>query len=68
MASEALIEALRHVWRRFDAAALLRANREGLDLDYLTSWSNKLGLTDGLSEAWSEGLPEVPFPLTDRGT
>jgi len=53
---------------RADAAALLRANRRGLDLDYLTSWSNKLGLTDGLSEAWNEALPEVPFPPNDRGT
>lgn len=52
---------------RADVAALLRANREGLDLDYLASWSNKLGLSDRLLEAWSEGLPEMPFPHTGGG-
>jgi len=47
---------------RADVAALLRANQEGLDFDYLISWSQRLTLIAGLSEAWSEGLPETPFP------
>jgi len=53
---------------RADVAALLRANGERLNLRYLTSWSEELGLSDGLSEAWSEVLPQMPFPPNHQET
>ena len=40
-----------------DAAALLRANRETLDLGYLRSWAARLDLTGHLAEVWQEAFP-----------
>ncbi len=48
---------------RADVAALLRANRKSLDLDYLHQWNKSLGVTAGFTEAWNEALPEEPFFL-----
>ena len=47
---------------RADAAALLRANRESLDLDYLLQWSKEEGVFSGLTEAWNEAFPGGPQP------
>jgi hypothetical protein len=47
---------------RADAAALLRANRPRLDLNYLFAWSGKLGLTGELKTVWPEALPGEQFP------
>jgi hypothetical protein len=48
---------------RADAAALLRANRESLDLDYLLRWTANLELGRGLAQVWSEAFPEEPCPF-----
>ena len=48
---------------RADVAALLRANRKSLDLDYLHQWNKSLGVTAGFTEASNEALPEEPFFL-----
>lgn len=48
---------------RADAAALLRANRESLDLDYLLHGTNCLSLVDGFTEAWNEAFPGEREPL-----
>jgi len=50
---------------RADAAALLRANRRSLDLDYLVRCTRTLKLTREFTEAWSEALPEEPPPAVD---
>ncbi len=50
---------------RADAAALLRANRQSLDLDYLAHWTRTLKLAKEFAEAWSEALPEEPPPAVD---
>ena len=50
---------------RADAAALLRANRASLDLDYLARGTRSLKLTREFTEAWSEALPEKPCPVVD---
>jgi hypothetical protein len=41
---------------RSDAAALLRANHDNLDLKYLAFWVQKLSLRDDLQEVWREAL------------
>lgn len=46
---------------RADAAALLRLNREFLDLDYLRNWVRDLGVAGEFQEAWREAFPgEAP--------
>ena len=46
---------------RADAAALLRANRESLDLGHLMNWTAKLDLNDEITEIWDEAFPgELP--------
>ena len=45
---------------RADAAVLLRANRESLEMDYLTRQIGVLGLTSELSEIWKEAFPGTP--------
>jgi hypothetical protein len=46
---------------RADAAALLRENREVIELDYLLSWVAQLNLTEEFAECWREAYPgEVP--------
>jgi hypothetical protein len=47
---------------RADAAALLRANRESLDLDYVARWTHALKLTEEFTEAWKDALPGEPPP------
>lgn len=47
---------------RADAAALLRANRQSLDLDYLAHWTRGLKLTQEFTEVWNEALPGEPLP------
>ena len=47
---------------RVDAAGLLRANRESLDLGYLAHWSGRLGLAADLADVWQEALPGEPLP------
>lgn len=42
---------------RADAAALLRANREDLDLGYLLRWIGDLDLRAELCEIWDEAFP-----------
>lgn len=47
---------------RADAAALLRANRDGLDVAYLREWSARLGLDGDLQAVYQESLPGEPLP------
>jgi hypothetical protein len=42
---------------RFDAVALLRANRPSLDIGYMRQWAGKLGVDAELSEVWSQAFP-----------
>ncbi len=42
---------------RADAAALLRANRESLDLDGLRLWAEQTGAFPQLTEIWEEAFP-----------
>ena len=42
---------------RADAAALVRANRDGLDIDYLLTHSRQLQLESELLEIWNEAFP-----------
>lgn len=43
---------------RVDCAALLRANRSALALDYLGKWARELNVISDLSEIWSEAFPQ----------
>lgn len=46
---------------RYDAAALVRINRQTLDVSYLKQWSGELGLEAELSSVWLEACPgETP--------
>jgi hypothetical protein len=46
---------------RADAAALLRINRDTLDLTHLTTWIARLSLHSEFAEVWDEAYPgEVP--------
>jgi hypothetical protein len=45
---------------RADAAALLRLNRVGLNLAYLTRWVTQLNLGAEWNEIWSEAFPGEP--------
>ena len=47
---------------RADAAGLLRANRESLELDYLAQWTRALELGAELAEVWNDALPGEPLP------
>ncbi|HUT11136.1 MAG TPA: hypothetical protein VMY42_11610 [Thermoguttaceae bacterium] len=47
---------------RADAAALLRANRESLDLVYISGWTDRLALAVDLAEIWNEAFPGEPLP------
>jgi len=44
-----------------DVAALLRANRAGLDLAYLKEWLGRLNLLPPLESIWHETFPSEPF-------
>jgi hypothetical protein len=43
-----------------DVAALLRANRAGLDLAYLRGWLGRLNLLPQLETIWQEAFPSEP--------
>lgn len=45
-----------------DAAALLRANRDSLDLSLLQSECNRNELSDELSRIWNEAFPDDEMP------
>ncbi len=46
---------------RYDAAALVRINRQALDVSYLKQWSGELGLGAELSAVWLDACPgETP--------
>jgi hypothetical protein len=47
---------------RADAAALLRENRDAIDLGYLLSWIARLDLTTDFAEIWHEALPGEDVP------
>jgi hypothetical protein len=43
---------------RADAVALLRANRDSLDLGYLSRWIDKLAVRKGWDDVWRDAFPE----------
>jgi hypothetical protein len=43
-----------------DSVALLRANRQALDLDYLNRWAAILTIERELAGVWREAFPERP--------
>ena len=45
---------------RFDAAMLLRENRDTIDLAYLTNWIKRLALENEFAEIWREAFPDEP--------
>jgi hypothetical protein len=45
---------------RADAAALVRANRDRLDWDYLARWARELAVTDDLAQARNDAFPSGP--------
>ena len=47
-----------------DAAALLRANRQSLEVDYLLRWTGSLELASELTQVWNEAFPGEPLPVT----
>ena len=53
---------------RMDAAALLRANRNSLDREYLAKWITELQLATLFAEAWAEALPNEPLPGSPGNT
>jgi hypothetical protein len=48
---------------RVDAAALLRANRHSVDLDYLLRWAGNLAISGDLAETWKEAFPGERTPV-----
>lgn len=48
---------------RVDAGELMKANRAGLDLAYLTGWVRKLSLQQALRDAWSDVFPGETPPV-----
>ncbi|HTI52193.1 MAG TPA: nucleotidyl transferase AbiEii/AbiGii toxin family protein [Planctomycetaceae bacterium] len=49
---------------RADAAALLRANRDSIDVGYLGKWAKHLLVTDELREVWGEAYgSQSPPPI-----
>lgn len=51
-----------------DAAALLRANRATLDIEYLRKWITRLQLQSDLAFVWDEAFPgeELPWPSESK--
>jgi hypothetical protein len=45
-----------------DAAALIRANVNAMDLRYLASKVNQLGLTKSFTDIWADACPDKPSP------
>jgi hypothetical protein len=48
---------------RVDAGELMKANRAGLDLTYLTGWVRKLSLEQAFRDAWSDVFPGETPPV-----
>jgi hypothetical protein len=48
---------------RADVVALLRANRESLELEYLSSWLRNFRLQRKFQESWAEAFPDEPSPV-----
>jgi hypothetical protein len=48
---------------RWDAATLLKANRDSIDFTYLAGWVEKLGLQPMFRDAWIEAFAAEPPPL-----
>lgn len=48
---------------RSDAAALIRANRQTLDVAYIHQWGSRLGLKEEVREVWNEACPSELPPL-----
>ena len=48
---------------RVDVAELLRANRDALELGYLTGWIHQLTLERPFSEAWNDAFPGDALPV-----
>src|SRR5262245_57100317 len=49
---------------RSDAAALVRANRQTLDIAYVTLWARHLGVESELAEIWKEACPGEQRPAS----
>lgn len=47
---------------RVDAGELLKANRDSLDLAYLTGWVRRLHLDNAFAEAWNDVFPGTTPP------
>ncbi len=47
---------------RVDAAALLRANRSSLDMDYLRQWGGRLKVESDLAAVWGDAFPGRVLP------
>jgi hypothetical protein len=45
-----------------DASALLRANRERLEIPYLLSWAGRLDVMPDLAQTWEEAFPGEALP------
>lgn len=50
---------------RADAAALLRENRDAIEVEYLLSWAARLDLATDFAEIWREAYPGGEPPSTD---
>jgi hypothetical protein len=48
-----------------DAAALIRANRDDLEIDYLRRWAAELGVVPDLERVWEEAFPGEAVPPSD---
>jgi hypothetical protein len=48
---------------RSDVAHLLRLNRDGIDLKYLTEWLSRLALSESFRETWSDAFPGTDPPV-----
>lgn len=51
---------------RVDAAALLRANRQTIDVAYLDKWARDLKVSRDLVEVWREALPGEESPVAPK--
>lgn len=48
---------------RDDVAELLKANRDAIELGYLTGWVHKLGYERGFRDAWNDAFPGDTSPI-----
>lgn len=52
---------------RFDAAALVRANRQAIDVAYIGQWARRLNVLKELAEVWKEAFPGEELLLPESG-